>query len=189
MTYQAQQRSVVSVASQDSSSVISISDSSFDLDAGSVISISDDSSASSVQDPYEGIPELNPGPDDRNWVDLRNKAGGLWQVRPRYGTVQYRRCLKVAGRPLPRNTWSFSYDGLFDAPDSTKSQVGNIHYSTEQDGHSYWVCCIRNVIEEEGGEEGEIIQAWVPYELGDPHPLDRKLMLCHKRGGHPFWSG
>ncbi|KAG8711325.1 hypothetical protein FRC09_020659 [Ceratobasidium sp. 395] len=155
-------------ANLETESIISISDTNC-----SIISISDDSSVGSVDNPFGGVPELRPGPDERNHVDLSREAGGIWQVAPRYGSIRYKKCLRVAGRPPPNNTWSFSYDGLFDAPNPAGSRVGNVHYSPD----------------EEGGEEGEMVYEWVAAQLGDPHPTDPRVTLDRRYGGAPCWIG
>ncbi|KAG8724186.1 hypothetical protein FRC09_020918 [Ceratobasidium sp. 395] len=161
----------------------------------SVITVSSDGdSDDSGVDLYEGLPEYVYNIDQQNNIGFEAApiADGFWQVRPRYGTVRYRGCRNLCGSPLSRsrrNTWSISREGLFDTRPAAAATVADIHYSLDGDKFKYWVCCERDGGESEGGEEGEIVQEWVPYELGDPHPTDPRFKLYQRGGFAPCWSG
>ncbi|KAG8783927.1 hypothetical protein FRC12_019200 [Ceratobasidium sp. 428] len=91
---------------------------------------------------------------------------------PRYGTM--------------RSQWSYGSDGLFNAPNPEQCFVGDVYFSPQGDTLKYWVCVARDA---EGGEDGEIVQEWLPVEIHGLHPTTPEVTLEQNDNGVPYWFG
>ncbi|KAG9121837.1 hypothetical protein FRC07_002041 [Ceratobasidium sp. 392] len=162
----------------------------------SVLSLSSDDSIISPGKSNVGASRDNPAVasgDEREVISISSTSTISFDEHepeqvylPRYGTMKFVRSPFTSCNRPPRSQWSHGSDGLFSAPNPEQCFVGDVYFSPQGDTLNYWVCVARDA---EGGEDGEIVQEWLPVEVHGPHPTTPDVTLEKNDNGVPYWFG